>query len=77
VPGTTAVEHYAESGGPGQGPTSALSCGQDVGRIVPMLCPYVFIDSLTLAPPGTQRPGADPTLRLTLGLHALWRRGAG
>jgi general secretion pathway protein M len=39
--------------------------------------PYVFIDSLTVAPPGTQRPGADPTLRLTLGLHALWRRGTG
>jgi general secretion pathway protein M len=39
--------------------------------------PYMFIDSLTLAPPGTQRPGADPILRLTLGLHALWHRGAG
>jgi len=39
--------------------------------------PYVFIDSLTLAPPGTQRAGADPTLRLSLGLHALWRRGQG
>ena len=37
--------------------------------------PYVFIDSLTLAPPGTQRPSADPTLRLTLGLHAVRPHG--
>ena len=35
--------------------------------------PYVFVDSLTLQP-STQRAGPDPMLRLTLSLHALWRR---
>jgi hypothetical protein len=39
--------------------------------------PYVFVDSLTLAPSGIQHPGADPSLRLTLSLHAFWHRGAG
>jgi general secretion pathway protein M len=39
--------------------------------------PYVFVDSLTLSPSGIQRPGADPSLRLTLSLHAFWHRGAG
>jgi general secretion pathway protein M len=39
--------------------------------------PYVFVDSVTLQPPTTQRAVADPTLRLTLSLHALWRRGSG
>jgi general secretion pathway protein M len=39
--------------------------------------PYVFVDSLTLQPPTTQRAAADPILRLTLSLHAFWRRGSG
>jgi general secretion pathway protein M len=39
--------------------------------------PYVFIDSLTLQPPTTQRAAADPILRLTLSLHAFWGRGSG
>jgi hypothetical protein len=39
--------------------------------------PYVFVDSLTLQPATTQRAVADPILRLTLSLHALWRRGSG
>jgi len=37
--------------------------------------PYVFVDSLALQP-STQRAGPDPMLRLTLSLHALWRRGS-
>ena len=37
--------------------------------------PYVFVDALTLQP-STQRAGPDPMLRLTLSLHALWRRGS-
>jgi hypothetical protein len=38
--------------------------------------PYVFVDSLTVQPTGTsgQRVAENPTLRLTLGLRALWRR---
>jgi hypothetical protein len=37
--------------------------------------PYVFVDALTLQP-STQRAGPDPMLRLTMSLHALWRRGS-
>jgi general secretion pathway protein M len=38
--------------------------------------PYVFVDSLAVQPTGTsgQRAAGNPTLRLTLGLRALWRR---
>jgi general secretion pathway protein M len=39
--------------------------------------PYVFVDSLTVQPASTvgQRAAENPTLRLTLSLRALWRRG--
>lgn len=39
--------------------------------------PYVFIDTLQLRAIGrTEKRGtADPQLRLTIGLHAAWRRG--
>jgi general secretion pathway protein M len=39
--------------------------------------PYVFVDSLTAQPVSTsgQRAAENPTLRLTLSLRALWRRG--
>jgi hypothetical protein len=39
--------------------------------------PYVFVDALTLQPPSTteRRAAQDPVLRLTMSLHALWRRG--
>jgi hypothetical protein len=37
--------------------------------------PYVFIDALTLQPSTKQGAVIDPMLRLTLSLHALWRRG--
>jgi hypothetical protein len=40
--------------------------------------PYVFVDLLTVQPTSTvrQRVAGDPTLRLTLGLRAFWRRGS-
>ena len=40
--------------------------------------PYVFVDLLAVQPPSTagQRAAQDPTLRLTLSLRALWRRGS-
>jgi hypothetical protein len=40
--------------------------------------PYVFVDVLAVQPPSTavQRAAQDPTLRLTLSLRALWRRGS-
>jgi general secretion pathway protein M len=39
--------------------------------------PYVFVDALALQPPSTaeQRAAQAPNLRLTMSLHALWRRG--
>jgi general secretion pathway protein M len=37
--------------------------------------PYVFIDALALQLSSKQRAASDPMLRLTLSLHALWRRG--
>jgi general secretion pathway protein M len=41
--------------------------------------PYVFVDLLAVQPPSAAVQGAaqDPTLRLTLSLRALWRRGSG
>jgi general secretion pathway protein M len=37
--------------------------------------PYVFVDTMTAQPVATgQRAAENPTLRLTLGLHALWRK---
>jgi general secretion pathway protein M len=40
--------------------------------------PYVFVDLLMVKPTSTagQRGEGDPSLRLTLGLRALWRRGS-
>jgi hypothetical protein len=40
--------------------------------------PYVFVDALAVQMPGTasQRAAEDPLLRVTLGLRAVWRRGA-
>ena len=40
--------------------------------------PYVFVDLLAVQPASTavQRAAGDPTLRLTLSLRALWRRGS-
>jgi general secretion pathway protein M len=37
--------------------------------------PYVFVDSMTAQPVASgQRAAENPTLRLTLGLRALWRK---
>jgi general secretion pathway protein M len=38
--------------------------------------PYVFIDQLTVQPPGAtgQRSGSEPLLRAVVALHAMWRR---
>ena len=40
--------------------------------------PYVFVEQLAvqLASTGSQRATEDPLLRITLGLRAIWRRGA-
>ena len=40
--------------------------------------PYVFVDVMAVQPPSTTalRATQEPVLRLTLGLRALWRRGA-
>ena len=40
--------------------------------------PYVFVDTMTVQLPGiaAQRASEDPLLRVTLGLRAVWRRGA-
>jgi len=40
--------------------------------------PYVFVDALAVQLPGVggQRASEDPLLRVTLGLRAVWRRGA-
>lgn len=40
--------------------------------------PYVFVDALTVQLTGaaSQRTAEDPLLRVTFGLHAVWRRGA-
>lgn len=40
--------------------------------------PYVFVEQLAvqLAGAASQRAGEDPLLRVTLGLRAIWRRGA-
>ncbi len=40
--------------------------------------PYVFVDALTIQPVNTTAGQSveDPQLRATLGLRALWRRGA-
>jgi general secretion pathway protein M len=40
--------------------------------------PYVFVDALTVQLTGaaSQRTAEDPLLRVTLGLRAVWRRGA-
>ncbi len=40
--------------------------------------PYVFVDVMALQPPSTAalRGTQEPVLRATLGLRALWRRGA-
>jgi general secretion pathway protein M len=41
--------------------------------------PYVFVDTLTVQLTGaasSQRTAEDPLLRVTFGLHAVWRRGA-
>jgi general secretion pathway protein M len=40
--------------------------------------PYVFVDQLALQLAGaaSQRVAEDPLLRVTLGLRAIWRRGA-
>ena len=40
--------------------------------------PYVFVEQLTvqLAGAASQRAAEDPLLRVTLGLRAIWRRGA-
>jgi general secretion pathway protein M len=40
--------------------------------------PYVFVDTMNVQPVGTtaERAVEDPLLRATLGLRALWRRGA-
>jgi general secretion pathway protein M len=38
--------------------------------------PYVFVDALALQPPSTaEQRTAQANLRLTMSLHALWRRG--
>lgn len=37
--------------------------------------PYVFVDAMTLQPPTGTRAVTDPILRVTLSMHALWRRG--
>ena len=37
--------------------------------------PYVFVDTLTVQPSTATARGEDPTLRLTIGVRALWRRG--
>jgi hypothetical protein len=38
--------------------------------------PYIFVDALTIQPPGeSQRGSDDPLLRLTIGIRALWRQG--
>ena len=38
--------------------------------------PYVFVETLAVQPStATQRGAEDPTLRLTIGVRALWRRG--
>jgi hypothetical protein len=39
--------------------------------------PYVFVDSLQVRMAGrtTQQAAEDPRLRVTLNLHAIWRRG--
>jgi hypothetical protein len=38
----------------------------------------VFVDALTVQLTGaaSQRTAEDPLLRVTFGLHAVWRRGA-
>jgi general secretion pathway protein M len=40
--------------------------------------PYVFVDALAVQRPAgvSQRAAEDPLLRVTLGLRAVWRRGA-
>jgi hypothetical protein len=40
--------------------------------------PYVFVDAMAVQLPGlgSQRSAEDPLLRVTLGLRAVWRRGA-
>jgi general secretion pathway protein M len=39
--------------------------------------PYVFVDALTVQLTGaaSQHAAEDPSLRVTFGLHAIWRRG--
>jgi general secretion pathway protein M len=36
--------------------------------------PYVFVETFAVQPSATDG-GEDPSLRLTIGVHALWRRG--
>jgi len=37
--------------------------------------PYVFVETFVVQPSATQGGGEDPSLRLTVGIRALWRRG--